>query len=846
MIIEKPFGRDLESARALNAELKHVLTSSRSIASIITSGKETVQNILVFRFANGIFEPIWNRRYIDHVQITVGGDESASSSAAATTTQPGALRDMVQNHLFQLISLIAMEPPISFEPTPCATRRSRCCARSSRSAPRTCCRRTVRGQYGAGEHGETSRARLPQRGQASPRDSNTETFVALKLFIDNWRWAGVPFYLRTGKRLPQARHRDRDPVPARAARAVPRHAGRARCTPNLLVIRIQPDEGISLRFGAKVPGPVMRLGTVNMDFNYTDYFGARPDRLRAPAARLHDRRRDAVPARRHGRDWLEVITPILDVWKALPPRTSPTMRPAPGDRKKPTTCWRAILGTGARSSDQPRDLCLSRSTAAGARGLRATLWFAARGLALACQSGLAASPRVILISLDGAKPDLIDSYLGNGTLDPKTGLGLLKAKGISATQNITATPSLTAVSHIAIATGSTAAKNNIPANTYHAVAQPIGNTTSGFSGPIGGYQISPLGPSPAPTAQPMWVALRAAGKKVVTATWPGGDGLNVTLFGTTGTPTVQSAAPTRTVDYTVPFGAFGGIGAQGFKKTTADFSDDVGGTITAALLAAGRVSYSPVKVTGVLESVTCGDTTSNCILGHRRPLPVPYCSPSRPRRSTAATTESSTTTRWCSSTPAPNADPAGPLRAAIDRPRLCKVGGPSAKFFFEGSGLKIGTAFFVSTLAPDLSLVRFARYSSNFIPRNAPSSPTSTTSTATSASGPRRPISVSPSASARASMRDLSRDRTGGDYEDQVRTFVAYQTSVALRALKQNQDADLVMIYIEQPDGSGHQFTLTDPRQPTDFLDNRTVGPRRSFRRGRAETSAGHGLQWRP
>lgn len=446
--------------------------------------------------------------------------------------------------------------------------------------------------------------------------------------------------------------------------------------------------------------------------------------------------------------------------------------------------------------------------------------------ALAASAALAGPPKVIVISLDGAKPERVEAYLSDGTLNPRTGLGLLKSAGISAAQNVTATPSLTAVSHIAIATGSTAANNDIPANTYHAVAQPIGNTTSGFGGPIGGYQISPLGPSPAPSAEPLWVKLRAAGKKVVTATWPGGDGVNVTLFGTTGSPTVQNAAPARTVDYTVPFGAFGGIGAQGFKLAAADFSDD-DGTVAAALAAAGRPSRSPVKLTGVLESIVCGDTTFNCVFGTatnaQRPLLFTI-------RAAAIDTTNDRTVNYdtlvffnaSGVTPIPS----GPFALPSTGPAYAKVGGPSAKFYFEGSGLKIGAAFIVTTMAPDLSLVRFARYSANFIPRNTPvlaSVDDINGNVGFWAPQPdfRIPERISPGFDVATFPDVLELEAV---YADQVRTFVAYQTSIGLRAIKQNQDADLVMIYIEQPDGSGHQFTLTDPRQATNFLDNRTVG----------------------
>jgi hypothetical protein len=360
---------------------------------------------------------------------------------------------------------------------------------------------------------------------------------------------------------------------------------------------------------------------------------------------------------------------------------------------------------------------------------------------------------------------------------------------------------------------------------YHAVAQPIGMATSGFAGPIGGYQISPLGPSPAVSAEPLWVKLRAAGKKVVAATWPGADGVDVTLSGLPGT-IVQTALPTRTVDYTVPFGASGGLGPQGFKKSAADFLPD-DGTITAALAAAGRVSYSPVKLTGVLETIVCGNTTSSCMLAAAPTAARPLLFTLR-----AAAIDTSDDGKvnydvlvfFDSSAGTPI--PPGPFTLPATGPAYARAGGPSARFFFDGSGLRIGTAFFVSTMAPDLSLVRFARYSANFIPRNAPV--LTIVDDINSNAGFWAP---------QPDFRIAQRLGPGFDpatfpdpyeleaiYQDQVRSFVAYQTSIALHALRQNQDADLVMIYIEQPDGSGHQFSLTDPRQPTNRFDNRTVG----------------------
>src|SRR5262244_2386813 len=214
------------------------------------------------------------------------------------------------------------------------------------------------------------------------------------------------------------------------------------------------------------------------------------------------------------------------------------------------------------------------------------------------------SPKVVLISLDGAKPDLIQKYLDQGVLPRDGGLAKL-SRGVVARQNVTATPSLTAVSHIAIATGSTAVHNDIPSNTFHNVAAPITASVSGFAAAIGGYRINPLGPSPDPTAEPLWVKLRAQGKKVVTATWPGGDGADIRINNVI----VQAAQPIRVTDYAVPFGAFGGLGAVRFTLTAGSFTADP--VVTAQLQAAGHFSFSPVLVTATpIETFFCASTTA--------------------------------------------------------------------------------------------------------------------------------------------------------------------------------------------------------------------------------------------
>ena len=321
VIVEKPFGHDLESARTLNQQLRKVADEKQIYRIDHYLGKETVQNILAFRFANGIFEPIWNRRYIDHVQITVAETVGVESRGSYYDTA-GALRDMVPNHIMQLISLTSMEPPISFRADAVRDEQAKILHAIQPLSSEDVLSRTVRGQYGPGS--EDSR-RVPGYRQEEdvPPDSRTETFVAMKLAIDNWRWADVPFYLRTGKCL--AAQTTQIVIQFRRAPFVLfRDTPVENLFPNQLVLHIQPEEGISLQFAAKVPGAVMRLGAVDMNFKYADYFGTQPntgyERL------LHDcmigdatlfQRADMVEA-----GWC-VVSPVLDVWKALPPRNFP-------------------------------------------------------------------------------------------------------------------------------------------------------------------------------------------------------------------------------------------------------------------------------------------------------------------------------------------------------------------------------------------------------------------------------------------------------------------------------------------------------------------------------------------
>ncbi len=318
VIIEKPFGHDLDSARKLNRGIREILAESQIFRIDHYLGKETVRNLLVFRFGNGIFEPIWNRRYVDHVQITVA-ETVGVEGRGSYYEEAGALRDMVQNHMFQLLALTAMEPPVSFAADVVRDERVKVLSAIRPFTDEDVLRFTVRGQYGEGVvNGERLPAYRAEKSVAP--NSSTETFAALEMFIDNWRWADVPFYLRTGKRLPK-RATEIAIQFKRAPLMLFRDTPVERLSPNLLVLHIQPDEGISLRFEGKVPGPQMRLGTVRMHFEYADYFGAQPhtgyetllyDCMLGDTTLFH--RTDMVET-----GW-RVVTPILDVWKALAPR----------------------------------------------------------------------------------------------------------------------------------------------------------------------------------------------------------------------------------------------------------------------------------------------------------------------------------------------------------------------------------------------------------------------------------------------------------------------------------------------------------------------------------------------
>ena len=309
VIIEKPFGTDLDSARKLNDSVNAVLSENQIFRIDHYLGKETVQNILVFRFGNGIFEPVWNRNFIDHVEITAA-ESIGIEGRGPFYEQAGALRDVLQNHMMEVLSFVAMEPPDSFEAEAVRTEKLKVW-RSIEPIP---VEDTVRGQYGPGTVDGKQVAGYRQEDRVNP-ESQTETFAAAKLLIENWRWAGVPFYIRAGKRL-NKRVTEVNVV----FKQPPMHLFKsnnsgAAIEPNVISMRIQPDEGIALRFGAKIPGPTTEVAQVNMDFSYADAFGKSSangyERLLLDAM-LGDAtlfaHRDGVEA-----TWA-LFTPILGAW----------------------------------------------------------------------------------------------------------------------------------------------------------------------------------------------------------------------------------------------------------------------------------------------------------------------------------------------------------------------------------------------------------------------------------------------------------------------------------------------------------------------------------------------------
>ncbi|HEY7522859.1 MAG TPA: glucose-6-phosphate dehydrogenase [Candidatus Limnocylindrales bacterium] len=320
IVIEKPFGRDLDTATRLNREVLKVFRERQVYRIDHYLGKETVRNILVFRFGNGIFEPLWNRRYVDHVQITVA-ESIGVETRGSFYEETGASRDFLQNHLLQLLSLVAMEPPATFEADALRDEKVKVLRAIAPLGPDDVARRVVRGQYGPGWV-----AAQPVSGYRSEADvdaeSETETFIAAKFSIDDWRWSGVPFYLRTGKRLPK-----RATEIAIQFREVPhrlfRDAG-SDPDPNLLAIRIQPDEGILLRFGSKVPGLGLEVRTVTMDFTYGSAFSVdSPDAYETLILDVLTGDPSLFTRADEVEQAWAIVTPIIDTWLGGPPPAFP-------------------------------------------------------------------------------------------------------------------------------------------------------------------------------------------------------------------------------------------------------------------------------------------------------------------------------------------------------------------------------------------------------------------------------------------------------------------------------------------------------------------------------------------
>ena len=313
LVVEKPFGTDLASAKALNSELLKLVEEHQIYRIDHYLGKETVQNILVLRFANGMFEPIWNRNHIDHIQITVD-EKLGVGHRGSFYDATGALRDMVPNHLFQLLSLVAMEPPAKFDAHSVRSEKAEVLSAIQTQSEEEALRNSVRGQYRAGKVGDTEIEDYRKTEDVNP-GSTTETYAALKLTIDNWRWAGVPFYLRTGKALGVKRTEIAIKF-KQAPFAMFRDTPVDRLSQNFLIISTEPTEGIALQFNTKVPGPAIEIDGVEMKFRYKDYFRAEPST--GYETLIYDcmigdnilfQRADSVEA-----GW-RAVQPFLDAWR---------------------------------------------------------------------------------------------------------------------------------------------------------------------------------------------------------------------------------------------------------------------------------------------------------------------------------------------------------------------------------------------------------------------------------------------------------------------------------------------------------------------------------------------------
>jgi len=316
IILEKPFGHDLESARKLNEVIHKAFVEQDVYRIDHYLGKETVQNILVFRFGNSLFEPVWNRNYIDYIEITAA-ETVGVEGRASFYEETGALRDMVANHLLQLLALTAMEPPVAFDADSVREQKVQVLRSIRPMTADEVAKRTVRGQYGPGAINGKQVPGYRQEPRVSP-NSQTETYAAVEFYVDNWRWAGVPFYIRTGKRLARQLSEIRVHL-KRTPQALFAGTEYEQLGPNVITLRIQPNEGISIAFDAKRPGSQMRAITVDANFSYESVFGSKGptayetlllDSMRGEATLFT--RRDEVEA-----EW-RIITPIEEAWAHLP------------------------------------------------------------------------------------------------------------------------------------------------------------------------------------------------------------------------------------------------------------------------------------------------------------------------------------------------------------------------------------------------------------------------------------------------------------------------------------------------------------------------------------------------
>ncbi len=353
LVIEKPFGRDLESARALNRDLHKFFDESSIYRIDHYLGKETVQNILAFRFGNGIFEPLWNRRYVNHVQITAA-ESIGVEGRGAYYQEAGALRDMIQNHLLQVMATIGMEPTAVYGPDAVRDERAKLLRSIRIMKPEEVPLNAVAGQYGPARIGGVEVPGFRQEPGVDP-ESQTDTYAAATFFVDNWRWAGVPFYLRSGKRLPRRVTDVAIQFNAAPLAVFDSASNGTAASPNLLIVRIQPEQGISLQFLSKQPGIGMKLRPVSMDFNYGPSFGTRHVLgLRNAAGGRDAGRSDALHPAGYGGGELGGRRSDPESVGTTSGSISPTIPREPGDRTQRTRCWRGAATPGGSPDGRAR------------------------------------------------------------------------------------------------------------------------------------------------------------------------------------------------------------------------------------------------------------------------------------------------------------------------------------------------------------------------------------------------------------------------------------------------------------------------------------------------------------